>query len=697
MTKFIFYSTLLLFMFCINNNTIAQTQEELEIKAYAALNYGDYESAYRQFDALSAKYPKKEDYKIKLGISCLRYPEKKERAIEIFQSLKDSKAIDADYYLGKAYHVNYKFTEAKPLLSAFIQRVGKKATKEDKELIDDAELTIKNCDNGLMLINNKIIADIQNMGSPINSDEDQYVPAITTDESIMIYTYRGKKSVGGRLNTKLEKDLVEGEYREDVFITYNMGEGVYSDPIPLPGINTNGNDASIAMSPDGQRLFVFYSDAKNEGDILLSKLDGTKFSKPIPLNKNINSDAWEGSCSISADGRFLYFASERMGGLGGRDIWVSEQVNGDWGPAVNMGPNINTPYDDDDPFIHPDGITLFFSSKGHQSIGGYDIMFSIKKDNQWIAPQSMGLPLNTTEDDRFYVINDEGTKGFFSSNRAGSGGFGKHDIYMVTPGILGEKPVIALLKGAVYADDKPVEAKIEVLKISQKQAIGPFLSNKTTGKYLMALSPGFVYRIKVVAEGFESLEEDLDIENLNKFMETNKDFYLYSQKQSYAVVRDTTKKNVTTTNTVSTNTNTETVTSGSSKMPCNSEAPLPDLSAIKGKSLNDASVYRQLLDIAGNYCANKLVFKVQIGAYRKPENYKYTNLKQFGKAEVVNYPDGITRFTQMQFTTIKEAEVQRQKSISKGQNDAWIVAFVDGKRYTLEELIMLDFLGKAIN
>lgn len=711
MAKFIFYSSLLLLLVCSSNKALAQTQEELEIKAYEALNDGDYESAYKQFDFLYGKYPKKEDYKIKLGICCLRYPEKKDRAIEIFQSLKDSKTIDADYYLGKAYHVNYKFNEAKPLLADFIQKVGKKPSKEDKELIEDAELTIKNCDNGLKLIQDKVIADIKNIGAPINTDEDQYVPAITTDESVMIFTYRGKNSVGGKLNTSLEPDLNEGEYLEDVYISTRNSDSTWSEPKAIASVNTKGNDAAISISPDGKTLFTFFSTNKNAGDIYVSKLTGTEFSKPQELNKNINTEFWEGSCSISADGRFLYFASERPGGIGGRDIWVSELINGDWGPAVNMGPNINTPYDDDAPFIHPDGITLFMSSKGHQSIGGYDIMFSVKKDNQWVTPKSMGLPLNTTEDDRYYVINSRGDKGYFSSNRSGSKGLGKQDIYMVTPGILGEKPIIALLKGVVYGDDKPVEGKIEVLKIAQKQNIGPFLSNNTTGKYLMALSPGFVYRIKVVAEGFESVEEDLDIENLNKFMETNKDFYLYSQKQNSIAIVDSVKKtNNTNTVVVNTNTNstttattetsvpTETVATNNSKeLPCNSETPLPDFTPLKGKSLNDINNYNKLLEMAGNYCAGKLVFKVQIGAYRKPENYNYKNLLQFGKPEIVNYPDGITRFTQLQFTTLKEAEVQRQKAIAKGQTDAWVVAFVDGKRYTLEELIMLDFLGKAIN
>ena len=709
MSKNVFFLSVLLFNFCIVKPLMAQTKNELEEKAYNALNDKDYTLAYELFDKLNAKYPKEFDYKFKLGLSCLNYPDKKARAIEIFTEIrKEAKGPEGDYYLGKAYHINYKFDEAIALLKPFVEKASKSTKKDEKEIFEDASLILANCVNGKFLVDNKIKADIKNIGAPVNTDEDQYVPCITTDESVLIYTYRGKNSVGGKLNANLKPDLKEGAYHEDVYISTKNPDSTWSVPKGIASVNTNGEDAAISVSADGQILFTFFSTDKNEGDIYTSTLKGSEFSKPEPLNKNINSDSWEGSCSISADGRYLYFASERPGGIGGRDIWLSEKVDGEWGPAKNLGPQINTKYDDDAPFIHPDGITLFFSSKGHTSIGGYDIMFSVKKDNDWIEPKSMGLPLNTTEDDRYYVINSNGSKGFFSSNRAGSGGLGKQDIYVVTPGILGEKPVIALLKGVVYGDDKPIEAKIEVLKISQKEYIGPYLSNKQNGKYLMALSPGFVYRLKVMAEGFESLEEDLDIESLNKFMESNKDFYLYTPGK---IVADTAKKVVVVTPTTAINTTVavtpttvietnsvviKTNTTAVTTEPCAGQA-LPDFNGLKGKSLNEIENYRQLLKLAGNYCAEGLIYKVQIGAYRKPENYKYKNLMQFGKPEIIDYPDGITRFTQLQFTTLNAAEVQRQKAIKKGQTDAWIVAFVNGKRYTLEELIMLDYLGKAIN
>lgn len=745
---------------CLSSSLIAQTKTEQEDQAYMYFNSGDYATAYLMFDKLNAKYPKEEDYKLKLGLCCLYFPEKNARAIEIFQEMKnETKSATADYYLGKAYQVNYKFDEALAVLEPLVEALSGSKKEEDKAIVADATLGILNCKNGKQLIQNKVIADITNLGPPINTSELEAVPVITADESIMIFTYAGAKSTGGKQNESLKPDP-NGKYLLDIYKSEKKADGSWGNPNPIDVLNTNGNDAAIAISPDGQKLFVFFSDAKNSGDIYVSKLNNNEFSKPEPLNANINTpEYWEGSCSVSADGKFLYFSSERPGGMGGRDIWVSELINGDWGPAVNLGPKVNTAYDDDAPFIHPDGITLFLSSKGHLSIGGYDIMFTIKKDNDWTEPKSMGVPLNTTNDDSFYVINSKGDKGFFSSYRAGAGGRGEKDIYMVTPGILGEKPIVALLKGMVYGNDKPIEAKIEVLKAG-KENIGPYISDKSTGKYLMALSPGSIYQFKISCEGFETVEETLDIENLNAYIEKNKDFHLFSAdviaaKKATEAAKDSVKKDaIVVTNPVATNpveTKTEeskpvdvkpeeksvtepaknetttlpkeekvespkekVTTKKTKKVKEEKPEPtsevsekeaknglcdeqLPDLTPLKSKSLNDPSFYSQLLALAGNYCAKDLTFKVQIGAYRMPANFKYQNLKGLGKVDSETFPDGITRFTQKEFKTLKEAEKHRKKVIAKGQTDAWIVVVKDGKRYTLEDFIMVDFQSKTIN
>lgn len=690
--------------------------QDKDLRQEASFHYEnrDFKKAYELYDKLSAQNPKNLEYKFRLGVSSLNYPEKKVRSIEIFEELKRiDKTAEINYYLGKAYHINYRFDEALTAYNAYLSAMeGTKQKDEDKLMVKEATLGVINCNNGKLLIGQKVIADIKNIGLPINTAETEGVPVISADESVIIFTYAGRKSTGGLLNDELKPDA-DGSYHEDIFMSTMGNDSTWSDPISITTLNTKGNDAAVALSPDGQTLFTFISN-NDAGDLFTSSLKGTEWSKPVRLNKNINTSEWEGSCSISSDGRFLYFASERPGGLGGRDLYVSEKINGDWGPALNLGPSINTPYNEDAPFIHPDGITLFFSSEGHKSIGGYDIMYSIKQDNHWIEPMSMGIPLNTTEDDRFYVINAKGDRGYFSSNRGGTGGKGGQDIYSVEPGILGEKPILALLKGNVYADDKPIDAKIEVSKKTTNESVGPYYANGKTGKYLMALTPGNGYkiRISVSVPGFDPIEEEIDVEKLQKFVEIKKDFYLYTpgyaNKRKHKSVNEILDsllgrvvnaedfKNDAVINNIIDAAKTNTVAVKETLNPCNGAA-VPDFSALKGKSLNVPENYKKLLEIGGLTCAEGLVFKVQIAAYKHPENYKFDHLKEFGAPEVINYPDGITRFTQLQFSTLKEAEVARQKIIAKGQPDAWITTVVNGKRYTLEELIMVNFLGKAVN
>jgi Tol biopolymer transport system component len=752
-----------------------QSKSTLEDQGYDYLNAMDFVHAYEVFDKLHAKYPNELDYEFKLGICALNYAEKKERAIEIFRDIRDKKkTAESEMYLAKAYHRNYRFDEALVLLQPLLEQINAGGKKEDKELIPEVQLTIKNCVNGKFLVENKTDATIVNIGPPVNTRELEAVPIITADEGLMVYTYVGKNSIGGKQNAQMKADP-QGNYLSDIYMTRrdSTGRG-WVKPQPVLSLSTRGNDAAIAMSPDGSQLFTFMSSFENEGDIQVSMFDGKNFGAPVSLNGNVNStEYWEGSCSISADGKFLYFASERPGGFGGRDIWVSEMVDGDWGPATNLGEKINTELDDDAPFIHPDGVTLFFASKGHQSIGGYDIMFSAKGPEGWSEVQSMGVPVNTTEDDSYYVINSRGDKGYFSSTRTGSGGYGSHDIYMVTPGILGAKPIVAMLKGVIYGDEKPIEAKIEVTKSVSGDIVSTSSSAKENGKYLVNFTPGQVYKIRISAPDFNQVEEELDLSNLDRYMEQTKDFYLYSQPQ---VAKENEKKNdpiqmkepdkepvLTPEEIAKAEERKKEVEAEKAKEeeaakalakgetpekeaakkakeeaakalakadtpekeaakkakakakaaeeekeriaaanepeikdgPC--AAALPDLRDIKGKSLNDPNVYRQLLNMAGSYCADNVVFRVQVGAYRHPENFKPKRIEGYGTITSSGFPDGITRFTQKEYKTLNSAEKHRQRCINKGVKDAWIVAYVGEKRYTLEDFIMVDFLGKAIN
>ncbi|MFL5754609.1 MAG: hypothetical protein ACJ76F_14445 [Bacteroidia bacterium] len=671
--------------------------DDLNDDAEFFLEAREYDQAYVCYDKLTKLDPKNPIFKLQKGMCALHLPDKKKECMELFEEVRELIPDEPSilYYMGRAYHANYKFDDA---IKSFKEFLAQKS--DDKEMRDDAQHYLTNSQFGLNTVQTMIEADITNIGPPVNTSAQEYVPVISADESVLIYTYRGPRSTGGLMDRDFKPDS-SGIYYEDIFISRKKKDSTWAFPESISDvINTKHHDASIALSPDGQELFTFSSDVKDGGDIYVCHLQGDSWTAPEKLGPTINTKYWEGSCSITADGRFLYFASERPGGQGRKDIYVSEKNDdGSWGPAKNLGPTINTKYDDDAPFIHPDGVTLFFSSEGHKSIGGFDIMYSIKKDGKWIDPVNMGYPLNTTDDDRYYVITAKGDRGYFSSNRESKGGNGSQDIFTVTPGILGEKPVLAMLVGNIYGNDVPIGAKIEIINKRTTEVIGPFRSNSKTGKYLIALSPGENYTIKVKAEGYEETVEDFDIAKLDKFVEVRKDFHL--SKDNYKDPHiDTLKK-------LNELLNPKDIVKGKDTVktkipdvvttdnPC-AEFKTLDFTALKGKSLNDPEVYKKLMAIGRKLCAEGMIFKVQIAAYRFPKNYKWDHLKEFGAPEVTDYPDKITRFTQGAYKSIQDAEIQRQKAIAKGQTDAWITGFIDGKRFTLEELILVDFYNKNI-
>jgi len=684
-----------LFLLIIPFSLFAQSEREMYREAIELMNIKEYAKAYEIMDKLYSKKPKNEDYLFTLGIICLNYPERKQRALEIFEALaqKKKEMLEMKYYLGKAYHLNYKFKEAIPLLQDFINNFAsiKKPTEEQNAMLEDAFLLLNYSENGKSIMENKVFCKIENIGPPINTEASEYVPVISADESVMIFTYVGPKSTGGLVNDDLKPDKEEGYYHEDIMISYKKDDGTWTEPVGIPELNTPGHDAAIALSPDGQTLFLFKSTDEDKGDIYMSILEGDKWTEPVRLNSNINTEYWEGSCSLSADGRYLYFASERPGGYGGRDLWVSEKIGDDWGPAVNLGPVINTKYDEDAPFIHPDGITLFFSSKGHNSIGGYDIMYSIKKEGQWLPPRNMGIPLNTTEDDRYYVINARGDRGYFSSNRGGYGGKGQQDIYTSTPGIVGEKPVLAVVTGTVFGNDKPIAADIIITKIAENKEF-KLTSNQLTGKYYIALSPGMTYKVKVVANGFEPTEEIFDIENIKEFTQINKNFFLLTAEQVAKINEEIKKENEQLRQEKPQEFAKTEVTISND---CSSKLPENYLEVKKQlKNIKSEKNYDLLVKLLSNYCLKGLTFRVQIAAYHYPKNYSYKHLVEFGQPIIQAGNDGITRFyLSKECSTFIEAEAWRQKAILKGQTDAWIVGFYNGKRYTLKELLDVNFFA----
>ena len=259
----------------------------------------------------------------------------------------------------------------------------------------------------------------------------------------------------------------------------------------------------------------------------MSHLKGKNWSKPEKLKGDVNRPkSWEGSASLSANGKVLYFASDREGGSGGRDIYKAElQPDGSWSNIQNLGPNINTMYNDDAPFIHPDNVTLYFSSEGHSSIGGYDI-FSSKVDEYggFGVPENLGYPINTVDDNRYFVLSADGKTGYYSGG--GENSKGEQDIFRIIAGKI-EKPVLALLLGKVYFNDVETGSFMNLYESVEGELEGTFKSNEETGKYVMALKPGR-YEIEVELENGQIVRDSIRLDEIEEYIVLNKDFRIYS-------------------------------------------------------------------------------------------------------------------------------------------------------------------------
>ena len=331
--------------------------------------------------------------------------------------------------------------------------------------------------------------------------------------------------------------MQRAEYFEDIYVSYKSPddwlyeEDVWMDPQPIDELNTVNDDACIAISIDGQKLFLYKYEKKNGGDIYISQLDGNVWSEPYPLNGGINSEYWEGSVAISSDEKELYFASDRPGGFGGRDLYVADKMeDGTWGNIRNMGPEINTPYNDDSPFIQIDKQTLFFSSEGHNTMGGYDVFFARRDGDNWTTPKNLGYPLNSVEDDTYFVINASGRKGFYSS--AGLNSVGGQDLYYIEldPEKIGIKSIAALVVGTVYANDVPTQSTLTITNETLGLTSGIFESNSETGNYGIALAPGYAYSISFERDSFPIHTDEIDLTDLNEYIEVSNNVHLYTDQ-----------------------------------------------------------------------------------------------------------------------------------------------------------------------
>jgi hypothetical protein len=426
----------------------------------------------------------------------------------------------ARYYYAKALHLNYRFDEALAQFNQFEKDINGGDKEWKKELAYDKAACMYAKELSATPLNLKIT----NIGDSINGEYPDFSPVLSADERMMIYTTRRPTTTGG------EKDI-NGFYYEDVVVSYKDDLGKWSKPVNLsPYINTSGMEASINLSPDGQTLIV-YRDAGEggNGNIYYSTWDGVNWSSLKEFGSDVNTKYWESHACLSADGNALYFVSDRPGGFGGKDIYRCIKLpNGKWSKAMNLGKTINTSYDEDGAFIHPDGKTFFFASRGHKTMGGYDIMFATMEDeNHFVDITNMGYPINTPDDDVFYTTSPDGRRAYFSSDK--EGGYGEKDIYMISIPDAKEK-ALALFKGQIIPADGeqlPEELIIVVKDKNTGEIVGTYRPRVVNGTFTTILPPGREYNFSYqTREREEFYNEDVFVTNELTYQEIKREVNL---------------------------------------------------------------------------------------------------------------------------------------------------------------------------
>jgi outer membrane protein OmpA-like peptidoglycan-associated protein/tetratricopeptide (TPR) repeat protein len=450
-----------------------------------------------------------------------------ERAVEL-----NVPTLEIYYLLGLAYQQNYRFDEAIEQFTFYRQSLTPQEAIQQRAVIDRR---IAECNHAKSLVKEPLRVFIDNMGSAVNSEFDDYSPVLSPDGSIIYFTSR--RPLGRNPRT----DRNDHKYFENIFMTRKVGDQ-WSTAEPIVGkINSRTHEATAGILPDGQTLYVYRGD--KGGDLFESTFEKGRWGKPQKLPRALRSrGTQETSIVFTSDGNRVYFVSDRPGGFGGKDIWTAgRNERGRWSEPVNLGSTVNTEYDEESLYLAPDDATLYFSSQGHNSMGGFDVFRTVFRNGRWTRPENLGYPVNSPADDLFFVMGSDEKTAWFSTMRVDN--YGGSDIYQIT--FLGpEKPLIlplandliaaavrpprinmmesemeiitvpmTFLRGRILDDktNEPVSAVIELYDNETEALLAEFNSVAETGEYVISLPGGKNYAIAVQAEDYLFHSENINI------------------------------------------------------------------------------------------------------------------------------------------------------------------------------------------
>ncbi len=474
--------------------------------------------------------PNNSNLNYKVGLCYLNLKSEHEKALQYFQLAADRitphydpfsthekrSPIDVNFYLGKAYHQSGEFQLAFETLGLFLEKIS-----PEHVLYKASDLAAIQSDNALRELKIEHNYSIENLGKQTNSMEADYGPVISTDGNTLFFTSKRTREENQNIYNR-----ADGKHYEDVYKSIKSENNQWSTPELMSFCSPESNQATISISPDGVFLYA-YIDDRGDGNIYYSEKENEKFGPLTKMGENINSEYNETHLTISADGNTMYFVSDRPGGEGGRDIWKCNRLpNGNWSEAQNAGPTINSPYDEETPFLHIDGKTLFFSSNGDRSIGGFDIFYSTLKEEEWQEPVNMGFPINTVENDVAFTTTADGKTGYYSSVH-GKNEIGDLDIYEVNlDTAINEQ--ITILKGHItYCDEElPKGIKIWVQDLTEESRPHLYRPNRTTGDYVMSLIPGHEYDLDYTYMDSSFFQTQVTIPENSSYMDIQKTIQL---------------------------------------------------------------------------------------------------------------------------------------------------------------------------
>lgn len=458
----------------------------------------------------------------KTGISFLHEENFSQAVIHLEKAYNARPDVDPniDYHLATAYQRDHQYAKARVLFEAFKAR--------NKKLSAVANQKILECVVGDSLMKHHLNpAEVHALGGEINTSFSEFFPIITPEGNLIFTSDRATE----------QYQIKSGSNGEDVYISEQTA-GQWAPPRKISeSINVKLNDAAVSISNDGKTIFLNYEEGG--GDIYTSAFQNGAWTRPVPLNRFINHPQYrESAACVSPDGKRLYFSSNRPGGKGGFDIYVCALgANGEWGRPANLGSPVNTRQDEESPFAHADGITLYFSSNGQATLGDHDIFRTAITNGKWSAPENLGFPVNTSGYEGYFVISSDGQTGYFSSRRGA--GRSNLDIYKASfpresttsrssglnttaeQAASHRNPkMVTVLKGKVIdvADTRPLEATLSLVDHSTKKTISK-ITTGPSGDFELVIPRGGNYGVTTEKAGYLFNSMNFNLPEFEKYQE----------------------------------------------------------------------------------------------------------------------------------------------------------------------------------